>query len=276
MTLPPKVTPRQLGFSPDGKQLICRDDQSLRVWDADLRQEIKLWKSPDGRKNLYGFSADGNLVAGGSGNDLYVLNLQTNARLILQGVQRRPYWVSFSPDGKFLTMRDDDDAGPRVWDLSTGKVLWRLPKGIPSHGYSACFSPDGKVLAVSGGKDVGLWDPHTGKSLKTLAGFGNVNAISPDGRWLATGTAGHTVKVCNLETGKAVETGEGHFSAIEKLAFLPHFDRIATAQDSGAVRLWDPVTGTHQGLIKLDVDWIRGLAISPDGRQVAAGRPWPR
>jgi len=57
---------------------------------------------------------------------------------------------------------------------------------------------------------------------------------------------------------------------------LPHFDLIATAEGIGAVHLWDSVKGEHKGQVKLDLDWIRGLAFSPDGRYVAAGRPGPR
>jgi WD40 repeat protein len=81
--------------------------------------------------------------------------------------------------------------------------------------------------------------------------------------------------VGNLETGKAVEKGEGHRQPMEHLAFLPDFGAIATAQASGSLRLWDPVTGVYQRSIKLDLDWIRGLSFSPDGRYVAAGRPGP-
>jgi WD40 repeat protein len=276
VTLPPKISPQQVGFSPDGKDLICREDQGLRVWDTDSRREIKLWKNTEARQRTYGFSVDGNLVAIGSVNGLHVLNLQTKVKVVLQGEQRTPYWVTFSPDGKFLTMRDEVGGSGRIWDVATGKVVWRMPEGSRSYGFTACFSADGKVLAAKGKEDVGLWEPHTGKFLKSLPGFGRVDAISPDGRWLAAAHF-HTVMVCNLETGKVVETGEGHFSAIEDLSFLPQFDLIAASERSGGVRLWDPVAGVHKGLIKLDIDWMRGrgLCFSPNGHYVAAGKTGP-
>jgi WD40 repeat protein len=271
VTLPPKADPRQLAFSFDGKQLTCREDQSLRVWDTDSRQEIKLWNTADASQKLCGFSADGKYVVISSGNGAYVSNLQTKAKLVLQGVQRAPFWVVFSPDGKSLTLRDNANGGGRIWDVASGKEAWRLPEG--SRLLSACFSADGKVLAANGKEDIGLWDPHTGKFLQSLAGFRRVDAISPDGRWLAA-VGYRTIKVCSLQSGKAVETGEGHFDAIDYLEFLPH-GLIATAQHGDAVRFWDPITAAHKSLIQADVHWIRGLSFSPDGHYVAAGKPGP-
>jgi WD40 repeat protein len=272
VTLPPEAAVQQLRFSPDGKKLIGQKDTSLRIWDTDSRQEIKRWEA-EGKQKLCGHSADGNLIAVESGRSVFVLNLQTMAKVTLQGVERVAYWVLFSPDGKYLTMRDYSDNGPQIWDVATGKVLWRLPEGSYSHIYSACFSADGKLLAAGGEKGVGLWDVHTGKFLKSIPGLGSVDAISPDGRWLAAG--GQAVRVFDLQTGKPVDAGPGHRVGIERLEFLPDVAMIATVAESKGVRLWDSLSGAHKGLIDLDVDWIRGFAISPEGRYVAAGQPGP-
>ena len=40
--------------------------------------------------------------------------------------------------------------------------------------------------------------------------------------------------------------------------------------------MWDPCTGAPKEKIDLDLEWIRGLAFSPDGRSFAAGKPGPR
>ena len=106
VTLPLKVTPQQVSFSPDGKQLLCRADRSLRVWDTESRQEIKLWETADAKQRLCGYSADGSHLVISSGNSLLIVNLQTRTKLVLQGAQRTSYWVAFSPDEKSLTLRD--------------------------------------------------------------------------------------------------------------------------------------------------------------------------
>jgi WD40 repeat protein len=274
VTLPPKADPQQLAFSLDGNQLTCRENQSLRVWDTNSREEIKVWQAADARQKLCSVSADGNHVVIDSANGVLVLNLHTKTKLVLQGAQRRPSGVAFSPDGKSLTLRDGPGGRARIWDVATGKALWGLPEGSRAYGYTACFSADGKILAASGTEDVGLWESNTGKFLKSLPGFRRVDAISPDGRWLAA-VRFNTVEVCNLLTGKTVETSEGHFDAINDLEFLPHFGLIATAQRRSELRFWDPVTGVQNLLIQLDLHWIRGLSFSADGHYVAVGRPGP-
>ena len=100
--------------------------------------------------------------------------------------------VAFSPDGKTLFTangwgtdpQSPDPTVARLWDLETGKVLWRIP-GRTHHTISAAsFSPDGKSVVTGGrGGTPQIWDAATGK---LLVGSGNHQggitalAFSPD------------------------------------------------------------------------------------------------
>jgi WD40 repeat protein len=72
----------------------------------------------------------------------------------------------------------------RVWDLATGKELFRLVGHTASVGGIA-WTPDGKRI-VSGGNDGHLivWNAQTGKLLKRIMGTTSAMwsiALSPDG-----------------------------------------------------------------------------------------------
>jgi len=77
--------------------------------------------------------------------------------------------LRYSRDGKLLAAACQDSAA-RVWDTTTGKLLWQLQE-LKGGAFTVSFSPDGKWLATGGGERVvKIWDMATGKSVHTLSG----------------------------------------------------------------------------------------------------------
>src|SRR5205823_4365962 len=82
------------------------------------------------------------------------------------------------------------------------------------------FSPDGKLLASVGGEsllyragDVCLWDPTTGEQKAKLDGHEKcvwAVAISADGKTLATGDYGGTVKLWDVAQAKEKASFDAH------------------------------------------------------------------
>ncbi|HEY8506239.1 MAG TPA: hypothetical protein VIL46_16750, partial [Gemmataceae bacterium] len=74
--------------------------------------------------------------------------------------------VAYSPDGKTLFSAGSDGT-VKVWDLATGRdrLTYRGHDG-PVRGLAV--APDGKTIASAGGEDIHLWDPATGKLLRTI------------------------------------------------------------------------------------------------------------
>ncbi|MBI3460117.1 hypothetical protein HY009_04220, partial [Candidatus Acetothermia bacterium] len=132
------------------------------------------------------------------------LTLSQQAVIVLDHEKSGVFSVVFSPDGKTVATGAGDGYA-RLWDVSTGKVLRRFgPVGTV---FSSAFSPDGKFLVGGTGEDllVHIWDVASGREMRTLSGHeGWVHAVaySSDGKLIASGSADHTLRVWEAETGK--------------------------------------------------------------------------
>ena len=105
------------------------------------------------------------------------------------------------------------------------------------------FSPDGRLLATAGADGTArLWDPATGKHLRTLTGHDRsvlAVAFSPDGRLLATASADAAARLWDPATGEHRRTLTGHAAPVWGVAFSPDGRLLATASEDRTARLWD-------------------------------------
>ena len=63
----------------------------------------------------------------------------------------------------------------------------------------------------------------------------------------------------------------GHTGPVNELAVFPDHRRLASVGDDGTLRIWDLQSQALVCTLKLDGDEIHSVAVSPDGRFVAAG-----
>jgi WD40 repeat protein len=92
-------------------------------------------------------------------------------------------------------------------------------------------------LAVPEHKLIG----HTGLVLSV--------AVSPDGKWIASGSADKMVKIWDLQTGKIQATLRGHTDIVKSVAITPDGKQILSGSADSAILLWDLVT--HKKAAKL-------------------------
>jgi WD40 repeat protein len=97
------------------------------------------------------------------------------------------YAIAIDPSSKRLVGNEKGDAV--VWDLASGKQVNRLPTDL-SQVYTIDIADTGQVLALGGVGGVRLVDMETGSMLARFQEQGDVTtvAISPDGKWVATGS----------------------------------------------------------------------------------------
>ncbi len=116
---------------------------------------------------------------------------------------------------------------------------------------SESFSQDGR-LVVLGNDDLTaqLFDVQSGQMVHEFDGNANCVALSPDGRYLATGgssyyfpTGDSLVHIWDVQSGKEIRTLSGHTQGITGVAFSPDGRYLLTGSDDSTARLWDFQTG---------------------------------
>ncbi|MBD2471531.1 WD40 repeat domain-containing protein [Nostoc sp. FACHB-145] len=146
-------------------------------------------------------------------------------------------------------------------------------------GYSVAYSPSpvGTILASAGG-NVKLWNPNTGRLLRTLSVPAWTVSFSPDGQILASGSHDGSLNLWDVQTGKLIRTLK-HSDPVIGVVFSPDGQTLVSNLDLGSIiRLWNWRTGEIIR-IKDDPDaYQRGFenfktqpaTFSPDGQTLFA------
>ncbi|MFO0824904.1 MAG: hypothetical protein U0792_17590 [Gemmataceae bacterium] len=152
----------------------------------------------------------------------------------------------FSNDSKFLaTSSMYPDGSVRVWDLSTGKDVYRQDRPWIDPVVGLAFSPDGQFLMVASMRStIDLIDWKTKKLEKSFRWFPiNGAAFAPGGKHLILQGNTGIVSVMDIATGEVISEAFGGAAAIftrgGRVAVSPDGKTIATSYADGNIRLWD-------------------------------------
>jgi WD40 repeat protein len=172
----------ELLFSPDGRRLAASGTEAVNVWDSGTGKEVHA-----GRGGRVAFQPDGRcLILTGTDKGLEVADAATGEKVGTFPGQP----LAFGKDGQRLVTTDTLHERVKVWDVASGKELFRFESALGSERLFA-FSPDNLRLATSGqDKSVRLWDAVRGQELLSLEGPQDeiaYLAFSPDGRRLGAG-----------------------------------------------------------------------------------------
>ena len=71
----------------------------------------------------------------------------------------------------------------------------------------------------------------------------NSVTITPDGKYIASGSSDETIKLWNIETGELVKTFEGHNDSVNSVAITPNDKYIISGSIDDTIKLWDIESG---------------------------------
>jgi WD40 repeat protein len=276
-----------LAFSPTSPNLLATagtTSHGIRLWDLGTRQLLaKLTNCPSNIAAV-SFSPDGKLLASAHwGGELRVWDVQSRNLLWQRRATTTPnttitpnFALAFTPDGDAIVSCGGNRAA-LVWNAKTGEPLPPFPSQHKAFIDAVVFSPDRSTLAT-GGKDgqILLWDFAT-RSLKhpLTDPQGEVLALafSPEGKLLASATKQRTIRVWDVASGKSIALLRGHLGQVTSVGFSRDGTQIISGGLDRAVKTWGPVVAADADVLRVgEAYWIAQVAISPDGKTLAAGQ----
>jgi len=146
------------------------------------------------------------------------------------------------------------------------------------------FTPDGKYL-VSAGNDkvVRVWDASTGKAIRTLRGQISLGqdgqiyalALSPDGKWLATGglftgtsEEKMAIQLYDFESGELITLLKGHQNTIKSLAFSADNNFLISGSTDQSAIIWDIEAKDKLHVLNGHTGNISAVAFTSDSKRV--------
>jgi WD40 repeat protein len=245
----PDRNPRAVALSADGEYLAIGGDYDygVLIYDLTKGEPIRHIASKDSRRIFIvglAFAPDSKTMAFCSGYDHRVL-------VLWDLVTHRPLWkvpgyagqLVFSPDGKFIA--GNAAWRTRVWDAATGKEVAGSDELDDYDGLS--FSADGRTIVAVSYDLVRLLEFPSGKELMRFA-HPQVHraALSPDGRWLATSSFNHGMRIWDARSGHEVmklPDGGSKQGYAREFTFTRDSRRLCTWEADFRILVWDVISG---------------------------------
>ena len=280
-----------IAFDPAAQRLAVGAYQSIHLMAVADRK----WAGTlDGHADLVratSFSPDGKwlAVAGGpSGRygEIKIWDVQAKPPTLvstMRGHEDAILSIAFSPDAATIASGSYDKL-VKIWAVEAGKEI-RTLKEHSDAVFSVAFTGDGKhVVSGAGDRTIKIWDAESGRRLVTIGDSLDAVysvAVHPSGTQIAAGGADRMIRTWIWGETPSASSGISavlrastfaHGDAVLRLAYSPDGSTLVSAGADRVIKVWDAATLQEKALLDPQPDWVMGLALSGDGRCLAAGR----
>ncbi len=215
------------------------------------------------------FSQSGRRLASASTAEVLWDVHSGECRTVLPGQGGSFYAVAVNSDGRQVAATRWD-GGIELFDTGSGKKV-RTITGHRGPVWGVVFAPsDKRLFSVSADRTVRAWDVAAASEVLSVKEPAEVRSvcISPDGRWLATGSVDGMVRVRDATTGEVIHTLRGHGDVVGAVGFSADGLRLASASEDRTARVWDANSGETVLLLRGHTGKLTGVSFTPDGKRV--------
>ena len=281
-----------LDLSPDGNRQLLGKFRTVEIRPAATPdqspspQPLTAIPVPDGKVTDVHFSRDGSkiLIAAGTpglaGRALIASSENGSVLAEFSGAADILYSAAWSPDESLVATAGYDRV-IRLYNSSSGQLL-REVTGHNGAIFDLEFSPDGTLLAsASADATVKIWSTTSGERLDTLSQpLAEQSSLTfhPDGNSLYAVGADSRIRQWKILSRSKPEINPllisrfAHEGAVTLLRISPNGQLLATASDSGSIKLWNAVSITELAAHSFPGDAAVCLEFTPQNSLLAVTR----
>jgi WD40 repeat protein len=243
-------------FSPDGKQVLCDDDDGdVKLWDIASGREIRTFPKAE---SYVSFSPDGKQIITTTANTVKLWDIASGREIRVYSGNTKVVSASFSPDGKYILSRHEDGTIV-LWEAHTGKEIKTF--SLHTKAGHASFSSDGKkILFLDDEFDneneenyfssIKLWDIASGREI--MAFSGRYAEFSPDGKQILLfedeGDYYYSIKLLDIASGREIMSFTSLSNSLDYYEFSPDgkqvlFRGFYFGDHYYSIKLWDIASG---------------------------------
>lgn len=253
-------------FAPDGRTFATAGlDNTVKFWEVEATLEKAAASGHAGPVTTLAFSPDGRLLASGSSDKTVgIWEVSSGKLLRLRTAPQPPMAVGFTSNSKSVLSAEASGSIER-WEADTGQALGSATAGAVA--FSAAFSPGARWLAVGGLNQVKLVDPATGRAVRTFGGAAEVFKDKRRDEFSGLGEMFMSAVAVAFSADGKLLAGLGTWAPPGATEIT---EAVSAAIKQG-VKVWEVDTGREVRFLRKRTG--EGMALNPDGRLLAIGKP---